>query len=95
MSLTDLRKLDLLKPETEWTGRVPRSQVRPFAAMVSAAVGIAGCVLMAFGDGALLTWVGLAMFGVSLAVFTMVNVSAIGGNRAEDQPAPPSESSVD
>jgi hypothetical protein len=85
MSLTDLRKLDLLKPEAEWTGRVPRSKVRPFAAMVSAAVGIAGCVLMAFGDGALLTWVGLAMFGVSLAVFTMVNVSAIGGNRAVDR----------
>ena len=53
--------------------------------MVSAAVGIAGCVLMAFGDGALLTWVGLAMFGVSLAVFTMVNISAIGGNRTTDR----------
>ena len=85
MSLTDLRKLDLLKPETQWTGRVPRSTVKTFPAMVTAAAGIAGCVLMAFGDGALLTWVGLAMFSVSLAVFTMVNVSAIGGNRAEDR----------
>jgi hypothetical protein len=85
MSLTDLRKLDLLKPEPEWTGQVPRSSVKTVPAVVTTVAGIVGCVLMAFGDGALLTWVGLAMFSVSLAVFTMVNVSAIGGNRAADR----------
>ena len=95
MSLTDLRKLDLLRPESDWTGRVPRSNVRVLAAAVTAGAGIAGCVMMAMGDGAFLTWVGLCVFAVALVLFTMVNVSAIGGNRAEDQPAPPSESSVD
>jgi len=79
MSLTDLRKLDLLRPETEWSGQVPKSAVRTLSAAAAALLGGAGCVAMVIGDGGLWTWLGLTAFGVALAVFTAVNVLAIGG----------------
>ena len=91
MSLTDLRKLKLLRPENEWTGRVPRSSVNGLAAVGTAGAGVGGCVLMVFGDGAALTWLGLMLFGAALVLFTVVNVAAIGGKRREDRIDPPSE----
>ena len=87
MSLSDLRKLDLLRPETEWSGDLPRSTVHATLAMASALLGAGGCVGMMMGDGGVVTWFGLAAFGVALAVFTAVNVLAIGGRRTEDNPS--------
>ena len=87
MSLSDLRKLDLLRPETEWSGDLPRATVHAPIAMASALLGIGGCVTMAVGDGGVMTWFGLAAFGVALAVFTAVNVRAIGGRRTQDNSA--------
>lgn len=81
MSLSDLRKLSLLRPETEWTGQPPRSRVNGVAALTMALMGIAGCVLMVFGDGAMATWLGVAIFGIALVGFTLVNVRAIAARR--------------
>ena len=86
MSLSDLRKLDLLRPETQWSGRVPRANVNVPLAVVSAAMGIGGCVAMGFGDGGVVTWLGLGSFCVSLAIFMAVNLLAIGRRRAADDP---------
>jgi hypothetical protein len=87
MSLKDLRKLGLLRPETEWSGRVPRTTVRSVSAGASAILGGAGCMAMVVGDGGLWTWLGLAGFGVALLVFTIVNVQAIGEcQQTDDSP---------
>lgn len=86
MSLSDLRKLNLLRPEEEWAGHSPRSNVNSIGALVSAAAGIGGCVLMAIGDGDWLTWAGVALFGIALVCFTLLNTGAIR-RQSEDEPA--------
>ena len=91
MSLTDLRKLDLLRPEEEWSGRTPRSTVHVSLAGVAAAMGLGSCVLMALGDGGVPTWIGIAVFSVALVAFTIVNVRAIGVP-SDTEPADESES---
>jgi hypothetical protein len=78
MSLKDLRKLNLLRPEPEWSGTVPRSNVNVILAAITGAAGIAGCVFMAIGNGGMMTWIALGVFGVALMTFTAVNVKAIG-----------------
>ena len=77
MSLSDLEKMKLLRPKDEWTGTSERSKVQPVYALVTSAVGIAGCVLMAVGNGHAMTWIGLLMFTVALVVFTWVNLRGV------------------
>ena len=77
MSLSDLDKMKLLRPEKEWTGTPERSQVKSFLAAVTATTGIAGCVLMAVGNGQALTWIGLLLFALALGSFTWVNLRGV------------------
>ena len=77
MSLSDLEKMKLLRPKEEWTGQSAKSQVRPLAASVVAAFGVAGCIMMMIGNGGSETWVGLLMFSTALALFTWINLNGI------------------
>ena len=77
MSLSDLKKMKLLRPEEEWTGAPQRSTVQVVYAAIAGAVGIAGCVLMTVGNGQVLTWIGLLMFAVALGTFTWVNLRGV------------------
>lgn len=77
MSLKDLGKMKLLRPESEWTGRAERSRVNMPLAMLTAAIGIAGCIFMVIGDGHLLTWMGLLMFGIALIGFSWTNLRGV------------------
>ena len=77
MSLSDLQKMKLLRPESEWSGAPARSEVQSILAFLTGMLGIAGCVLMIVGDGHLLTWIGLAMFAMALGSFTWVNLKGI------------------
>jgi len=77
MSIRDLRKMGLLKPESEWKERVPRSSVSSCWTVLWTALAIAGCVLMIQGDGGALTWIGLAGFVVALCGFVRLNIVAV------------------
>lgn len=77
MSLSDLRKMGLLKAESAWSSRIPRSSVPAVLAGVCLVAAVAGCTMMVLGDGGAMTWVGLAIFGAGLGVFTWLNVRSV------------------
>lgn len=77
MSLSDLQKMKLLRPESEWSGEPACSSVHSILAFLTGMIGIAGCALMIVGDGHFLTWIGLLMFSFALGSFTWVNLKGI------------------
>ena len=77
MSLSDLEKMKLLKPEKEWTGHAQRSEVQPVLTALTSALGVTGCIFMWLGNGHALTWIGLLMFSVFLGSFTWVNLKGV------------------
>ena len=77
MSLSDLEKMKLLRPKSEWSGKADKSRVNLILASLTAAIGIAGCVFMIMGNGHFLTWIGLLMFGVSLVGFSWTNLRGV------------------
>ena len=84
MSVSDLQKLGLLRPESEWGGHDVGRSVYPLRTGALAAVGICGCVAMALGDGALWTWLGLTGFLVALVIFVWVNIKAVVNDEQAD-----------
>ena len=94
MSLSDLRKMNLLKSEQDWTGRMPRSAVSGFAAFMWLVAAIAGCVSMAVGVGRGWTWVGLGLFSLALWRFVALSLRSIDGvglGSDQQRPSPSSE----
>jgi hypothetical protein len=83
MSIRDLRKLGLLKPESEWTDRLPGSNVIGFLAFFWTILAIGGCVLMVFGDGGGWTWVGLGSFAAALVGFIRQNITSVDAGGLE------------
>ncbi|MCP4757968.1 MAG: hypothetical protein GY894_05900 [Planctomycetes bacterium] len=77
MSIRDLRKMGLLKPESGWADRLPRSSVRGLLALVWFLLAIGGCVLMVYGDGHYWTWIGLGGFAVALIGFIRQNITSV------------------
>lgn len=77
MSIRDLRKMGLLKPEAQWQDRVPNSATSSWWTILWTAVAIAGCVLMVWGDGGGLTLIGLAGFVVALCGFVRLNIRSV------------------
>ncbi len=77
MSIRDLRKMGLLKPESQWQDRAPKSSTSACWTVLWATIAIGGCVLMDLGDGGGLTWVGLAGFVVALCGFVRLNIGSV------------------
>ncbi len=89
MSVSDLKKLGLLKPESEWHGKGAGRSAAPLRSLGLGAVSIGGCVAMVAGNGSFLTWVGLIAFCVSLAFFVFVHVREVGSpNDVEEEDSP-------
>ena len=88
MSVTDLKKLGLLRPESEWSGKGVGRSAYPLRTALFGALGLGGCIAMVFGDGGGWTWIGLAVFMVMLTLFVIVNVQAVGrvGDSADSDP---------
>ena len=78
MSVSDLKKLGLLRPESEWSGKGLGRSAYPWRTAFFGLLGLAGCAAMVLGDGGALTWIGLACFMVMLALFVIVNMCAVG-----------------
>ena len=77
MSLSDLKKMQLLRPEEEWSGKPDRSKVNRLLAMLSGAASVGGCLMMAMGDGHALTWYGLLVFAIGMGIFVAVNIRGV------------------
>jgi len=80
MSIRDLRKMGLLKPESEWSEQPPQSCVGGVSAGFWLVLAVSGCGLMIMGDGGLWTWVGLGGFSVSLCGFVRLNMRSVDGS---------------
>ena len=78
MSVSDLKKLGLLRPESEWSGKGVGRSAYPLRTALFGVLGLAGCGAMVVGDGGMWTWIGLAVFMLMLALFVFVNVRAVG-----------------
>ncbi len=90
MSVSDLKKLGLLRPESEWSGKGVGRSAYPVRTAFFGLLGLAGCVGMVLGDGGAWTWIGLAVFMVMLTLFVIVNLKAVGevGGDAGDSDQP-------
>ena len=80
MSVSDLQKLGLLRPESKWDPKHTRSFVPRLSWMFLVLLSIGGCVMIALGNGGVVTWVGLLIFSVSLVCFVCMNILSV--NRA-------------
>jgi membrane protein implicated in regulation of membrane protease activity len=69
--------MGLLRPEQEWTERVPRSSVHTIMAVVWFLLAGTGCVLMVIGDGGTMTWIGLVCFTIALGGFVHLNIRSV------------------
>jgi hypothetical protein len=78
MSVSDLKKLGLLRPESEWTGNGVGRSAYPLRTFSLAMLAIGGCAAMAFGSGLALISVGLVVFILSLTLFVCLNIHAVG-----------------
>ena len=77
MSVSDLQKLGLLRPESEWGAQGVGRSAYPIRTGALALIGVCGCVAMALGGGTLWTWLGLIGFLVALLIFVWVNINAV------------------
>ncbi|MEE3002111.1 MAG: hypothetical protein VX908_05400 [Planctomycetota bacterium] len=93
MSVSDLQKLGLLKPESEWSGKGVGRSAAPLRSLFLGAIAIAGCVAMVVGDGMTLTWFGLIAFCAALACFVVVHIREVGTPDQPDEADQPDSSS--
>ena len=77
MSVSDLKKLGLLRRESDWDTTHTRSFVPLITWLVTALSAIAGCVMLVFGNGGVVTWIGLVIFSVAMVVFVFMNISSV------------------
>jgi amino acid transporter len=77
MSVSDLQKLGLLRPESEWDPKHTRSFVPRLLWMCLVTLGIGGCVMLTLGDGGAVSWIGLLIFLVSLFFFVLLNMRSV------------------
>ena len=89
MSVSDLQKLGLLKPENEWNGKGVGRSAAPLVSMLLGVISISSCVAMVLGDGSMWTWIGLIAFSAALACFVFVHVMAVGSPNEDKEEDPP------
>ncbi|HUU96425.1 MAG TPA: hypothetical protein VM487_11845 [Phycisphaerae bacterium] len=88
MTLEDLEQAGVTLPHDQWGKREVRSRVNKPLFLASAALAVASVVLMYFGDGRFLTWLGAVIFIVALFGATALALHAAstqGRRRARTQ----------
>jgi cytochrome oxidase assembly protein ShyY1 len=81
VTVEDMERKGLLLPREEWQDEARATNVARLPLIGIFVAYLAGAVLMYAGDGKALTWIGLAVFLVALAGFTLVSLRAIGAQR--------------
>ena len=77
MSLKDLEKMGLLKPEKEWVQGELTSTLPPTLLAIITVIGILGCITIGFGNGGFWTWIGIIAFLTALVAFVLLTVWSI------------------
>jgi hypothetical protein len=77
MSLEELERAGLLLPREEW-GRPPDGRPGRLVLLPVGLGAVCSGWLMYTGNGGALTWVGLGLFLLALAAFTLVSLRSIG-----------------
>lgn len=89
MALEDLEQAGVTLPRHEWGKREVRSAVHKPLFLVDVALAVVSTVLMYFGAGRFLTWLGAVLFLVALFGVTALALHATstqGRRRARAQP---------
>jgi hydrogenase-4 membrane subunit HyfE len=81
MTIEDLREQGVLLPEEEWDKHSLKTTVRKLPLAIALLVATASCVLMFLGDGGRLTWVGVAVFILTLYAVTWLLDRAVARQR--------------
>ncbi|UCC47351.1 MAG: hypothetical protein JSV41_07510 [Gemmatimonadota bacterium] len=81
MTIDDLREQGVLLPEEEWGKHSLKTTAPRLPLAVALLVATAGCALMLLGDGGILTWVGVALFIVTLYASTWMLDRAVARQR--------------
>ena len=77
MSVSDLKKLGLLRKESDWDAKHTRSFVPLIMWLVTAVSAIAGCIMLVLGDGGVITWIGLVVFSIAMVGFVLMNIASV------------------
>lgn len=89
MSVSDLQKLGLLKPESQWNGKGVGRSAAPLVSLLLGLISVSSCVAMVLGDGSTWTWIGLIAFCGALACFVFVHVREVGSPNEVEEEVPP------
>jgi len=88
MALEDLEQAGVTLPRDQWGKREVRSAVHKPLFLVNVALAVVSTVLMYFGNGRFLTWLGAVLFIVALVGVTALALHATstqGRRRARTQ----------
>ena len=77
MSVRDLRQLGVLLPQEEWGQHDLTTTVNKKALAAVMLVGIIALLLMYFGDGKLVTFIGIGVFMIFMWQITRISLEAI------------------
>lgn len=77
MSLKELKAQRVLLPEELWGDRPASAEGGRFSALVTGAIGVASGLLIWFGNGSFVTFLGLGLFLLDLALFLIVGFAAV------------------
>jgi len=81
VTVEDMERKGLLLPREEWRDEAPDTQVARAPLVAVFALLAVSAVLMYLGNGNGLTWLGLGLFLLCLAGFTLLSLRAIGSQR--------------
>lgn len=81
MTIDDLRDQGVLLPEEEWGKHSLKTTVPRLPLAAALLVATLGCLLMFLGNGGLLTWVGVAVFIITLYAVTWMLDRAVAQQR--------------
>ena len=77
MSLEDLKMAGLILPEEEWGKHSLKTTVNRLELIIVGVCAFASGLMMYFGNGHLLTWIGLTLFLICLGAFTALSIVAV------------------
>lgn len=77
MSLEELQEAGILLHQSKWRKRPVRTKVPRVPVAITGALLPVAVSFMYFGDGRVLTWIGLGIFLVLLAGFTWASLRGI------------------
>lgn len=83
MSKEDLENMGVLLPEEQWGKHALTTTVNKPLLIAIGVMTMISVVLMYWGNGNLLTWLGVALFLTMLSGFTLLSIKAVEKQRRE------------